>query len=602
MASRKKPAAKTAVQPARQRTPQTTPLRITYTPFGAVERLGYRAAEVIRKSGRVQPSSGSGDYQARWDLKLLRAESQRFDRDNGLYTGTVNRLLDNILGDGFRLQARTANKRTNARLEELWCEWGKECEVRGLDDWYDIERMVGRHIIVDGDAAALKLDAGTLQLIEAERIDYPATQIGKSRVENGVELDPVGRPVAFHICNYRPDGTVDSKGMRYTADNVIFIAARNRISQTRGMPLMVPSFPMFHRINDVCDSEAVAWQLLSRLAVAINRKDAAELADLTSTAGDDTTPPSMASRYHDIGDAIIFNGEPGETVQGIERTLPGADFPESIKAFMRLLGLPIGFPLELMLLDWSNTNYSSARAALLQAYRMLTRWQRMLMRSFHTPVYEWKVKQWVEAGLIRPSDDVLEHDWFPPPFPWIEPLKDAEANALLVDRGYSTYAEVLKGQNRDRVDMIDQRALEIREAIATAKAIEEETGEKVPWQLFAGYEAAAASADPQAAPTGGIDPEVESLKQRLDAYGVGVRAGSITPQTDDENEFRQTLGLPAMSEDAKRAWSEDKGTRRPITLTPPAGAEPAAPVGPKPPEKPEDEPPQDEEPEAPDDE
>jgi hypothetical protein len=58
-------------------------------------------------------------------------------------------------------------------------------------------------------------------------------------------------------------------------------------------------------------------------------------------------------------------------------------------------------------------------------------------------------------------------------------------------------------------------------------------------------------------------------KAAADAYGVAVRAGVITPQAEDEEEFRKRLALPPMSPDAKAAWRNDKGTRRPITLTQP---------------------------------
>jgi HK97 family phage portal protein len=71
--------------------------------------------------------------------------------------------------------------------------------------------------------------------------------------------------------------------------------------------------------------------------------------------------------------------------------------------------------------------------------------------------------------------------------------------------------------------------------------------------------------------------EVEEAKIRMDAYGVGVRAGAITPQTDDEEQFRQLVGLPGLSEDAKKAWADDKGVRRPITLRDPNA--PASPFG-----------------------
>ena len=41
--------------------------------------------------------------------------------------------------------------------------------------------------------------------------------------------------------------------------------------------------------------------------------------------------------------------------------------------------------------------------------------------------------------------------------------------------------------------------------------------------------------------------DVTKLKAVFDSYGVGVRAGVITPQTADEEYFRDFMGLPAMS-------------------------------------------------------
>lgn len=66
----------------------------------------------------------------------------------------------------------------------------------------------------------------------------------------------------------------------------------------------------------------------------------------------------------------------------------------------------------------------------------------------------------------------------------------------------------------------------------------------------------------------------EDLKQRMDAYGVGVRAGTLTPQLADEQLFREELGIPSISAEALSAWAEDGGTRRPITLTLPGNASP----------------------------
>lgn len=64
--------------------------------------------------------------------------------------------------------------------------------------------------------------------------------------------------------------------------------------------------------------------------------------------------------------------------------------------------------------------------------------------------------------------------------------------------------------------------------------------------------------------------EDEALRNLIESYGIAVRAGAVTPIIDDEQQFRAMLGIPAVSEPVNRAWSEDEGFRRPITL---AGAQ-----------------------------
>jgi len=62
----------------------------------------------------------------------------------------------------------------------------------------------------------------------------------------------------------------------------------------------------------------------------------------------------------------------------------------------------------------------------------------------------------------------------------------------------------------------------------------------------------------------------EKLKFIMDAYAVGVRAGVLTPCLEDENKFRELLGLPTAPESVKADWAASAGVRRPITLSKPA--------------------------------
>jgi hypothetical protein len=61
--------------------------------------------------------------------------------------------------------------------------------------------------------------------------------------------------------------------------------------------------------------------------------------------------------------------------------------------------------------------------------------------------------------------------------------------------------------------------------------------------------------------------KLESLAKLLEGYGIGVRAGVITPCEEDEIAFRAMMDLPEMSARVKEDWNKSSGVRRPITLS-----------------------------------
>lgn len=58
----------------------------------------------------------------------------------------------------------------------------------------------------------------------------------------------------------------------------------------------------------------------------------------------------------------------------------------------------------------------------------------------------------------------------------------------------------------------------------------------------------------------------EKLINLLEAYGIAVRAGAITPCLQDENQFRKLMGLETAPAEVVADWTETKGVRKPVTL------------------------------------
>jgi capsid protein len=261
----------------------------------------------------------------------------------------------------------------------------------------------------------------------------------------------------------------------------------DRLSAIRGVPVCQSAFPMLHRINDVCDSEAIAWQLLARLALSVTRQEGPKHATAESVNDPNKSENALAARLTEMDYALIYHGNPGDEIRGIERNIPAQNFSESLRMFLRLLGLPLGLPLEFVLLDWTQSNYSQSRAVMEQAYQIFQDWQDMLEGFFFTPLLQWKLSHWLESGLVRTTNNVT-WEWIKPTFPWIDQVKEAEAYGKKLYRCLVSQTAVCKSLNTDRDDVVTLREREIEDAIERSARLEAKHGVIVPWQHFAGLE------------------------------------------------------------------------------------------------------------------
>ena len=454
---------------------------------GVYGAMGYKSARMSSSDG-LSVSASAGDALLEYDRPILINQSRHFYRNNAIYNGMIKRAVSYIIGNGFKVQPSTTGRgseKWNETAARLWAEERRRPEIRGLLTGSRVEKMICREIIIAGDTGVLKVKASKkIQLIEAEQIIGPGPGL-----KDGIQKDRIGKPIAYYVAPYNKSGRAHRGHARaISPKDFIFITDPDRPSATRGVPVCQASFPMLHRINDVCDSEAIAWQLLSRMAIAVTREDGPSLGHGESSADPNATDGDLTDRLTEVGYALIYHARPGEKVEGIDRNLPGANFTESIRMFLRLLGLPLGLPLEIILLDWTQSNYSQSRAVLEQAYQTFLGFQEMLEEFYYREDYKWRVNQWIKDGKLKDRDDKYAHEWIKPTWPWIDQLKEAQAAGMVIDRGFGTHSAVCKSRNLERADVVAGRVLEVIDAIKKAQAIEKATGVLPPYEIFCGLD------------------------------------------------------------------------------------------------------------------
>jgi lambda family phage portal protein len=133
---------------------------------------------------------------------------------------------------------------------------------------------------------------------------------------------------------------------------------------------------------------------------------------------------------------------------------------------LRSIGAALGLPYELVSKDFSQTNYSSARAALLEARRVFNRWQRYLIEHLCTHAYSMVIEEaWLRGEIpFREFDEHREaltaSRWVPPTFGWVDPRKEVEAATLSIQTGLSSLAIEAAAQGRDWEQVLEQQARE----------------------------------------------------------------------------------------------------------------------------------------------
>lgn len=467
--------------------------------------LNYRAAEPSNFRSQKTGLGGTGDthYQYGAHYWIMREWARDFDRNNALISQIIERGLDQVLGNGLQVDPDTGDDEQNEIALELWNQWAENpnlCDYTGRFTFDQMERLALRHRWVDGDCFGL-LDpkTGTVRLEEGDRVtsSLPTNGVlidGRERdVVHGVEIDvETGRITAYHFLKridrtrrgpyFPPVGSPEL--VRIASDFVLHIYEATRVSQHRGITSFHAVFDRVSLLEDIEFAELVKLQVASCISAFIQSEhDFFQFGSRSTEIGADG---STELTFDEFTPGMVVRLKAGEKVQTFSPTVTNSEVRELCRQIIREIGLAIGLPLELTLLDHSNSSFSANRATLESYKRTARRQQRWIARAFRSKVYEWKVRQWVAAGLLKPLPTITNHNIHYPEWSFLDPEKEAKADALRLDKRLASPRQVWAERGRDIDDghreIAEDNAALIKLAYEQAKALEKEGVEGVTWR------------------------------------------------------------------------------------------------------------------------
>jgi lambda family phage portal protein len=463
----------------------------------------------------LAPLGSGADFHVRneRDIYYIMELARYLDRNDPFGGVLVNTAVRNTLQDGMDPDPQTGRDDVNTALTEMWWEWSEDpyqVDIAGKHDFRKFTSLALRHWLVDGDSVFLALEGGRLQHIEGHRIRTPNRT--KKNVFCGILRDQYGRPLECWVT--KKDDMYNRYGSLLVDDvecypfldkegnlQVFHVYDATRSSQTRGVSAFAPVFDVTLMVGDVRFATLVQAQAVSSYVLIRTRM-------LEGVPLDASRPNSETSQNEDgstlslesIGPGMIFEGAPGETLNGFSPNIPNPEHIPYIKSLLQQISINLGVPMCVVLLDGSETNFSGFRGAIDQAKIGWRQNQETLMRTFLRPVYRWKVREFIrkspflrdllKSGTLTESK-LLNHYWKRPRMPYIEPQKDANTDKIRLENNLTSPRRVFgeRGEDFDDVakEIIEDKARIITLAIKKERELNKEfPGAEVHWRDLTG--------------------------------------------------------------------------------------------------------------------
>ncbi len=454
------------------------------------------------------PSPGSADADLLGELPTIASRSRDLARNHPLGSSAKQTLNDNIVGSQLRLSSQPkyrmlgwdkdrASEWANHTEDEFatWAETA-ECDAARTQTLLGLTLQALTGAMVNGDALALPMwlpRAGSrwstrLQTVEADRLATPPWLRNDKSVRGGVKIDRYGAPAGYWIAKKHPgdnagylsanreDWAYVPAFTRWGRRRVIHLFDKERSGQSRGKSVFTAVMREFKMAGEYLGSElhaAVANALIA--AFLESNLDPQSVSEIFGTDENEATSywKTVAEKWNrkKMESGLFLTLPAGTKLSSHDSARPNVAFDGFMESVMRHMAAGLNMPYELLLKDFSKTNYSSARAALLEAWRYFQSRRRWLKEQWLDPVYElWTEEainlERVEApGYYENRFAYTSCRWIMSGRGFVDPVKEAKGSEIKMAIGLSTQQDECAEQGKDYQEVQDQRVRELKEAV-----------------------------------------------------------------------------------------------------------------------------------------
>ncbi len=397
--------------------------------------------------------------------KTLREQARYLDENHDMVTGIFDKLEERIVGaEGIMIEPQplnrdgTVNEDFANEIRRRWASWSIKPEVTGTFSRPELERLVLRTAVRDGECFGQLVRGKVAGLvhpnpngspfsIEALEPDFvPMENDLTNRIRQGIRTNDWGQIKGYQVLYDHPGEQlgIKFKTKEILAENMLHLAFRRRLHQLRGVTLI---HSIINRLNDVKDYEE-AERVAARIAACLGfyiKKNNIE-------SEDDYEKPERRTHF-DIAPGMVYDDlQPGEDLGMISSNRPNVHMAEFRNGQVRMIAAGSRSSYSSIARDYNGT-YSAQRQELVESWEGFAVLQNWFVSSWSRPVYREWLKMELLNGLTPPADldmrTLFDAVYLAPVMPWINPVHETQAWKERVKGGAASTAQWIRAGSKN---------------------------------------------------------------------------------------------------------------------------------------------------------
>ena len=400
------------------------------------QSFGHIAAEVAAAAGPVRRRAGY------------------FARNNPWLGNGVTAIVTGAVGAGIKPMSTHSDPVMRADLQRRWNAWTPRSDADGLTDAYGQQSLAVRTMVEAGECFAHLIytdDGLRVRLLDPEMVAADESrELGNgARIVQGIEFAADGTRLAYHVRKARPGDltTFDYELVRVPAEQMAHLFLPLAPGQVRGISWLAPVLLRLHEI-DLWEDAALVRQKVAALFAGF-------VVDPTGNAvtGDGAPVNGVLETGLEPGTLKVL---PSGTDIRFSDPAEMGDSVSFMKLQLRSVAAGLGVPAYLLDGDLSQANYSSLRAGLVEFRQRLEALQyHVIAHQLLRPIWRaWVLNELLAGRIAGELEDLLSVEFITPKQPWVDPQKDAAAEAEMLRLGLKSRRQAVAEQGWD-VEALD---------------------------------------------------------------------------------------------------------------------------------------------------